>query len=83
MDAETESEKPMSHGGVATQKVFASPKCFLRFATKSTIKRHAKIHRLPDGLETFLDDLETFHMVRKLSGWSIKFLDGLETFRMF
>ena len=33
-------------------------------------------------MHIFLDGLETFRMIWKLSGWSGNFLDGLETFRM-
>ena len=63
--------------------------------TKFTIKRHAKMQRFLDGLETFRifwifskwpgnfpNGLETFWMVWKLFGWSENFLDGLETFWM-
>ena len=53
----------MSHGGIAIQKVFACPESFLRIAMKSSIQKYAKMH-------IFLDDLETFWMIWKLSGWS-------------
>ena len=68
---------------------------FLRVSMKSTIKRHAQMHRFPDGLESFRmvwkvsgwtgkfpDGLESFWIVWKVSGWSGKFEDGLESFRM-
>ena len=74
---------------------FCAPGKFLRVTMKSTIKRHAKMHRFPDGLETIqmawklsrwpgnlTDGLETFQMVCKLSRWPGNFPDGLETFQM-
>ena len=74
---------------------FCAPGKFLRVTMKSTIKRHAKMQRFPDGLETiqmawklsrwpgnFPDGLETFQMARKLSRCSGNFPDGLETFQM-
>ena len=41
---------------------------------KSTIKRHAKNHRHPDGVETF-------QMKWKISTWSEIFLDHMESFQ--
>ena len=46
---------------------------FLRVSMKSTIKRHAQMHRFPDGLESF-------RIVWKVSRWTGKFPDGLENF---
>ena len=51
------------------------PGKFLHIPMKSIIKKHAKMH-------IFLDGLETFRMIWKLSGWSGNFPDDLETFRM-
>ena len=74
---------------------FCAPGKFLCITMKSTIKRHAKMQRFPDGIETiqmawklsrwpgnFPDGLETFQMARKLSKWPGNFPDGLETFQM-
>ena len=58
----------MSHGGIATQKVFARPEFFLHSAMKSIIKKYAKMHIFLVSLENFPDDLGTFRMIWKLSG---------------
>ena len=72
---ETDNTIPMYtvlHSFIQSQK---NP-CFMATLPpgKSTIKRHAKIHR-------FLDGVETFQMVWKLSRWSVNFPDGLEKFQ--
>ena len=51
------------------------PRKFLHIPMKSIIKKHAKMH-------IFLDGLETFRMIWKLSGWFGNFPNDLETFRM-
>ena len=42
----SETEKPMSHGGIATQKDFARPESFLRIAMKSIIKNMPKLYAI-------------------------------------
>ena len=51
------------------------PGKFLHIALKSSIKKHDKMY-------IFLDGLETFRMIWKLSGWLGNFPDDLETFLM-
>ena len=66
----------MSHGGgIATRKVFARTDSFCALLPNPQLKYMPEMHR-------FLDGLETFQMVWKLSGQPGNFPDDLETFRM-
>ena len=63
-----ESEKPMSHGGIATWKVFARPESFCAYLWNPPLKDMPKC--------------TDFQVVCKVSGWSGKFPDGLESFQI-
>ena len=83
-----ESEKPMSHGGIATWKVFARPESFCAYLWNPPIKDMPKcpdfqmVWKVYGWSGKFPDGLENFRMVCKISGWSVKFPDGLESFQM-
>ena len=63
-----ESEKPMSHGGIATWKVFARPESFCAYLWNPPLKDMPKC--------------TDFQMVWKVSGLSGKFPDNLKYFRL-
>ena len=75
------SEKPMSHGGIATWKVFARPESFCAYLGNPQLKDMPKA-QISRWCGKCQDGLESLRMVWKVSKWTGKFPYGLENFRM-
>ena len=81
----TESQKPWVRVCIAHRKVFARPESFCAYIQNWPLNEAWSIDwvkKFPDCLESFLDSLESFRTVWKVSDKSGKFPISLESFRI-